>query len=94
MLTGGILHPCLHRVSPCPGRAMEERYSLAYLQRAEDNVKMEALPGIANGTRTGSEVHTSREWLEKRFGMLRLKTWTEGTEGQKILTGRADVPSV
>ena len=91
MLTGGLLHSCLHRVGPLPGRAMEERYSFTYLQRTEDDVRMEALPGIRNGKTDKKEVFTSREWLENKFGMLRAKTRREGMEGQKILTGRADL---
>lgn len=91
MLTGGLLHSCLHRVAPLPGRAMEERYSFAYLQRAGDNVKMQSLPGLENESADREETYTSREWLEKKFGMLRLKTTRKGAEGQKILTGRPDV---
>ena len=91
MLTAGRLHSCLHRVSPGPGQAMEERYSLAYLQRAEDEVKMKALPGLGADHGSGQDVFTSREWLEKKFGMLRRKTWKEETGAQTVLTGRADV---
>ena len=94
MLTGGLLHSCLHRVGPRPGRAMEERYSFAYLQRAEDDVRMEALPGFGNEVAGTKEVYTSREWLEKKFGVLRRKTWTEETEAQRILTGSAHLLSV
>ena len=90
VLTGGLFHSCLHRVSPLPGVAMKERYSVAYLQRADDDVKLEALPGIGNEAVDGKDVYTSREWLEKKFGMLRRKTWKEGSEGQRILTGRDD----
>ncbi len=53
---------------------------------------MEALAGTADLTEKGDEVYTSREWLEKKFDMLRRETWKEGTEGQKILTGRAELP--
>ena len=77
MLTGGLFHSSLHRVGPPSGRAMEERYSFAYLQRAEDDVKMVALPGMVVGAterRGGEEVYTSREWVEKKFGMLRRET--------------------
>lgn len=70
---------------------MEERYSFAYLQRAEDDVKMETLPGIDNHATDKKNGFTSREWLESKFGMLRAKTCKEGMERQKILTGRADV---
>ncbi len=53
---------------------------------------IEALPGTADLTEKGDEVYTSREWLEKKFGISRRETWKEGTEGQKILTGRAELP--
>lgn len=94
MLTGGRLQSCLHRVSPRPGRAMDERYSVAYLQRTEDDVKMEALPGCVQGHEAAArnEVYTSREWLAKKFGVLRRNTWTEDMEAQMILTGSASIP--
>lgn len=63
---------------------MEERYSFAYLQRTEDNVKMEALPGLGKSTVNEKEVYTSGEWLEKKFGMLRRKASKEEMKGQKI----------
>ena len=91
MLTGGLFHSCLHRVSPLPGGAMKERYSVAYLQRANDDVKLEALPGMENESVDGKDVYTSQEWLEKKFGMLRRKTWEEGVEGRRILTGKEDL---
>ena len=72
---------------------MEERYSFAYLQRTEDDVKMEALPGLTSEAVDQKQVYTSREWLEKKFGMLRLKTWKEGTESSRILTGKTDLPT-
>ena len=71
---------------------MEERYSLAYLQRAEHDVKMEPLPGtgsVEDGAGVDREVYTSQQWLEKKYGMLRRKTGRDGTEGSEIpLTGR------
>lgn len=71
---------------------MEERYSFAYLQRAEDDVRMEALPGLGrDAAAEKGEVLTSRQWLEKKFGMLRAETGEGGVEGQKVLTGRDDV---
>lgn len=33
-------------------------------------------------------VLTSKEWLKQKFGMLRVETWKEGKEGERILTGR------
>ena len=90
-LTGGLLLSCLHRVAPPPGRAIEERYSFAYLQRTEEDVKMKPLPSFECDAASRTEVYTSREWLEKKFGVLRRETWQEGADGQKILTGRAEV---
>ena len=61
MLTGGFLHSCLHRVRPLPGRTREERYSCAYLPRAEDDVREETLPGITDyATDKSSDGFTSR----------------------------------
>lgn len=76
---------------------MEERYSFAYLQRAEDDVKLAPLPALSsksgsdtvdNGSNKENQTFTSKQWLEHKFGMLRAKTWKEGSESQKILTGR------
>lgn len=83
------MHSCLHRVGPLPGRAIEERYSFAYLQRAEDDIQMKPLPGIQSDKTEEKELFTSQEWLENKFGMLRAKTRMEGMEAQKILTGTA-----
>jgi hypothetical protein len=80
---------------------MAERYSFAYLQRPEDNVKMQSLLGRnMSSTRTDTaaenasvdkeEVLTSLEWLQKKFGMLRRETWQDGAEGSWVLTGRRD----
>lgn len=61
MLTGGLLHSCLHRVGPLPGRTREERYSFAYLQRAEDDARVETLPGISDyATDKSNDEFTSR----------------------------------
>ncbi|KAL8799655.1 MAG: hypothetical protein Q9182_005725 [Xanthomendoza sp. 2 TL-2023] len=72
MLTGGSLRSCLHRVSPREGQAMQDRYSIAYLLRAEDDAVMKPLPGLggAKGSRR-ADVYSSREWLMKKFGMIR-----------------------
>ena len=76
---------------------MEERYSFAYLQRAEDDVMLAPLPGMKDHDPDTKDHDpdtkdscTSREWLENKFGMLRARTRKEGMEGQKILTGRAN----
>ena len=49
-----------------------------------------SLGGNPEGEVSRAEVYTSRGWLEKKFGMLRRDTWKEGSEGARILTGRAD----
>lgn len=76
---------------------MKERYSFAYLQRAEDDVKLEPLPALSNkassntiddGWNKENQIFTSKQWLENKFGMLRAKTRKEGSKSQKILTGR------
>ena len=69
---------------------MGERYSFAYLQRAEDDVMLAPLPGMKDHNPEMKDVLTSRQWLEKKFGVLRANTRNEGTEDQKILTGRAN----
>ena len=95
MLTGGLLHSCLHRVSPVPGEAMKERYSIAYLQRAEDDVKMKALSKLnavhGSTLQDNQDVYTSREWLEKKFGVLRRQALKEVGDAQGILTGNENI---
>ena len=95
MLTGGLLHSCLHRVSPFPGQAMKERYSIAYLQRAEDDVKMKALSRFDavhdRNSQYDQDAYSSREWLEKKFGVLRRQTWKEAGDAQGILTGNENI---
>ena len=72
---------------------MKERYSIAYLQRTENDVKMKALPGTRDVIMNKEEIYTSREWLEKKFGMLRRETWKDGEEGHSVLTGEAKLPT-
>ncbi len=77
---------------------MTERFSFAYLQRTEYEVRMTGLTGsdviLAERDNVETEqVFTSREWLEKKFGMLRKDTFKEGGEGCWVLTGRrGEVP--
>ena len=84
LLTNKYFHSCLHRVGPLPGRAMEERYSFAYLQRAEDQTPLTTVnsPFIKTPEST-EEVITSGEWLRKKFGVLRGELTDE-----TVLTGR------
>lgn len=72
-LTGGLLHSCLHRVVPLPGRGMEERYSFAWMARAEEATVMTRLGGgdVPECEQAGQEPVTSGEWLRRKFAMLR-----------------------
>ena len=77
MLTNGLLHSCLHRVGPLPGRAMPERYSIAYLVRPEDRTVLSPMesPLIPRTHKTGVEsVMTAKQWIERKFGVLRADT--------------------
>lgn len=47
------------------------------------------IPAKRGNFETG-QVLTSREWLEKKFGMLRKETFEEGAEGSWVLTGRRE----
>lgn len=72
-LTNGLLHSCLHRVVPLPGRRMEERYSFAWMSRAEETTIMTGLEGgnLPQGEKNGKAVVTSGEWLTRKFMTLR-----------------------
>lgn len=77
-LTGGLLHSCLHRVMPLPGRGMAERRSFAWMERAEAATVMRpmeggAIPqGAAQPSSPGDPAFcTSGEWLRRKFVMLR-----------------------
>ncbi|KAI9805949.1 MAG: hypothetical protein M1825_000563 [Sarcosagium campestre] len=87
-LTNRYLHSCLHRVAPLPDRAMETRYSLAYLLRAEDRTPMTGLksPWIPLAD-PDEEVVTSGEWIGRKFSALRLGTHETKTAGS-VLTGQ------
>ncbi len=87
LLTNGYFHSCLHRVGPLPGRSMQLRYSFAYLQRAEEETPMTGLKSNLFPTRDPeAEVFTSGEWLQRKFGMLRLET--HKNDDSWVLTGR------
>lgn len=72
-LTGGRLH----RVVPLPGKRMEERYSFAWMARAEEDTVMTGLGGVEVevelecGQAAGQESVTSGEWLRRKFVILR-----------------------
>lgn len=73
-LTGGLLHSCLHRVVPLPGRGMGARCSFAWMERAEASTVMRALEGgiiPQGGQPVDGGAFTSREWLVRKFVMLR-----------------------
>jgi isopenicillin N synthase-like dioxygenase len=89
LLTNKFFHTCLHRVGPLPGRAMETRYSFAYLQRAEARTLMTGLESkLIPAADHNAEVLSSEEWLLKKFGMLRLETRLESQAW--ILTNRKE----
>ena len=80
MLTNGLFHSCLHRVAPLPGQTMGERYSIAYLVRPEDATPLEGLPSplIPRADDDGGErPMTTKEWIERKFGVLRAGPRTE-----------------
>lgn len=72
-LSGGVLHSCLHRVVPLPGRKMVERFSFAWMSRPESDTLMRGLKGgkVLEGCQDGGEVITSDEWLRRKFTVLR-----------------------
>lgn len=90
LLTNHLFHSCLHRVGPLPGRAMTERYSFAFLQRAEDKTPLVGVrsPFVQRLEDEGDAV-TSGEWLRRKFTVLR----GERTD-EKILTGRKEATVV
>ena len=94
LFTNGLFTSCLHRVSPLPGRAMPERYSFAYMMRAEDDTRLEGLPSplAPEVPKHGLQVGlTSREWIERKFANFRVVS--RNSEGDWTTTGsRADLP--
>lgn len=72
-LTGGLLSSCLHRVVPPPGKGMGERYSFAWMSRAEEETVMTALRGdrVPLCDHAEREPVTSGQWLRRKFVMLR-----------------------
>lgn len=93
LLSNGLLHSCLHRVAPLPGRAAKTRYSFAYLMRAEDTTPMTALKSpLIRAADPTAPIYTSGEWIARKFGALRLGTHKKGDEST-ILTGNKTVLS-
>lgn len=76
---------------------MHERYSWAYMLRAEDEVELKAFPGClvppllaaveTPGPRTQTQIFTSREWLNRKFGALRQNGPEDTAEAQRVRTG-------
>lgn len=90
MMTNGLLKSALHRVGPVAGRAMPERYSLAYLMRPEDQtllrpLKSPLIPRRGSTAKADDETVTSGAWIRRKFGALR-GTQDKGSFDQ-ILTG-------
>lgn len=66
LLTNGFFRLCLHQVGPFPSQAMPERFSFAYLVRAEDETPMTGLKSALIPEKKEDEaLFTSREWLEE-----------------------------
>ena len=94
MLSGGLFKSCCHRVAPPnAGGPREERYSFAYLCRAEDHIKLQAVssPLIQQSSMSSQdsrkhEIFTSAEWLGRKFQALRAESW--GAENHSLLDGR------
>ena len=97
LFTNGLFHSCLHRVGPLPGRPMPERYSVAYMMRAEDATPLAALKGSplipARSTHgiDGTKGLTSGEWIRRKFGNFRVET--RDAEGDWTTTGNREVPA-
>jgi isopenicillin N synthase-like dioxygenase len=92
MMTNGLLKSALHRVGPVEGRAMPQRYSMAYLMRPEDATVLKAVesPQIPRSVTTVQEnAVTSGEWVRKKFTALRGNKDVMGAKGgfDSILTG-------
>lgn len=88
LLTNGYLRSCLHRASPLLGYPMPTRYSFAYMVRAEDETLMTGVksPLIPPRREDGQPVHSSGDWLKKKYNVLR-----SGARGQSqdwVMTGR------
>ena len=73
MMTNGLFKSALHRVGTAPGRAMSERYSMAYLMRPEDQTILRTLdsPLIPRSMSVQEEAVTSGAWIRKKFTALR-----------------------
>ena len=108
-LSGGRLRSALHRVVPLPGRSMAERYSFAYLQRAESDTPMSPLLPLqsprgneeagledeGNGSdEKDIELLTSEQWLRRKFMTLRGENRESDKITEWVLTGRKDSSSV
>ncbi|TGO10551.1 hypothetical protein BTUL_0132g00240 [Botrytis tulipae] len=92
LLTNGLLHSSLHRVSPPHGQAMKTRYSFAFLQRAQEQTPLVGLRSpLIQANDESFKVVTSGEWLHQKFSMLRAKTHEK--EKNWMLTGYREIPT-
>lgn len=82
--TRGLFRSVLHRVASLPGKGMNERYSLAFLMRPENQAPIVPLLGSSGLPIAGEEgVLTSEYWIKAKFGILRGETAND-----RVLTGR------
>ncbi|KAL9613652.1 MAG: hypothetical protein Q9167_001828 [Letrouitia subvulpina] len=77
LLTNNKLRSCRHRVKALPGQAMQERYSFAYFMRPDEDALLKAVTSPLIPKVIQEEVFTTKEWLQKKYAMLRRDTWQE-----------------
>lgn len=66
---------------------MSTRYSFAYLMRAEDNTPLTGLESdLIPPSDPGVHVFTGAEWLQRKYGTLRLETYDKDDDW--VLLGR------
>ncbi|KAL8709498.1 MAG: hypothetical protein Q9220_005740 [cf. Caloplaca sp. 1 TL-2023] len=92
MLTGGLFRSSKHRVIGIEGKGLEERYSFAYFLRPDEDAVLAPVesPLLAakdkrEGKNYNGEAPTCRDWLQKKYQVLRRQTWNH--EQDWILSG-------
>ena len=95
LMTNGLLKSALHRVGPIEGQPMDERYSLAYLMRPEDQTILRALDSphippkleLPSAHEKKEEDITSGEWIRRKFKALRGQRDGMNSTFDRVLTG-------
>ncbi|OSS43263.1 hypothetical protein B5807_12083 [Epicoccum nigrum] len=81
--SGGQLASVLHRVVPLEGKQVEDRYSIAYLMRVNDDLKWIS---------TNGRVWSAKEWHDLKFDAFR--TSDSMKDGVQIVTGMREIRGV